>query len=263
MNDLLQLIPDVQSEDNAVQKGWTAIWEVAARYHRYQVEGLEHVLQDPENRKTSLIVGYHGRPLAVDLCILSVRLRQLLGYFPHCFMHRQVRSIPGGDHIIESLGFLTHDGEPIEEAKAKGEHILVPPGGASEGMRTYRDNYQVRWPSSGYARLAVRHGLDIIPVACAGVDDTYLGLLDGEKIVERLGLSKKWAWAPWTGLGPLGLYPFSPPFPAKLYQVIGEPISTSHVQVDDRKGIAALHQQVMKTVQDLLEYAQVQKEKRA
>ena len=189
MIDPLNLIPDEQSEDNGVQKGWTAIWELAARYHRYEVEGLQHVMQDPDNRKTSLIVGYHGRPLAVDLCILSVRLRQMLGYFPHCFMHRHVRSLPGGEHIIESLGFLTHDGEPIEQAKAKGEHILVPPGGASEGMRRYRDNYQVRWPSSGYARLAVRHRLDIIPVACA---QELTKLISDCSTVKRLSS----AWVP-------------------------------------------------------------------
>ena len=249
-------------EDNKVQRGWTAVWEMAARYHRYQVEGLEHVLQDPNDRKASLIVGYHGRLLAVDLCILSVKLRKHLGYFPHCFLHKQLKAIPGAEEAMESIGFVTGDDGDVERAVANGEHLILPPGGAWEGMRTFKDNNKVHWPSTGYIYMALKHGLDIIPVGCAGADETYIGLLHGEKIVRRLGVSSKWAWAPWTGIGPLGLYPFSPPFPAKLYQVIGEPIPTGHVNILDREEVMALHEQVKQAVQDLLDEARVKREKR-
>jgi len=248
----------------AIQKAWITIWELAAVYHRYEVEGMENLLGEDEHGKQAvLIAGYHGRALAVDLCILSVRLKQRLGYFPHCFVHRSLKLLPGATQAIDALGFVTHDDEAISRAVENGEHILLPPGGASEGMRTYHDNYQVRWPSYGYAKLAVRHGLPIVPVACAGADDTYIGLLDGDKIVRRLGLSRKWAWAPWTGLGPLGLYPFSPPFPARLYQVIGKPISTHDYDIENEDDIKKLHKLVKETVQDLLKHAQAQKEKRS
>ncbi len=261
MSELASPVPAPQRQpDNRTQKVWTAVWEFAARYHRYEVEGIEHVLQDPDDRKASLIVGYHGRVLAVDMCILSVRLREHLGYFPHCFLHSQLKAIPGAEAAMDSIGFVTGDNDDVERAVAKGEHLVLPPGGAWEGMRTFRDNYQVHWPSTGYIRLALRHGLDIVPVACAGADDTYIGLLHGENIVRRLGISSRWAWAPWTGLGPLGLYPFSPPFPAKLYQVIGEPITTGHLAGDDRQGIQALHTRITGKVQELLEYAQARRE---
>lgn len=236
--------------DNAIQNAWIAFWEFAACYHRYEVEGLSHLDNQPV-----LIAGYHGRAIAADLCILSVKLKHRLGYLPHCFVHRSLTLLPGLKEAIESLGFLTHDDESIAEAVQRGEHILVPPGGAAEGMRTLHDNYKVRWPTTGYVKLAVRHGLPIVPVAAAGADDTYLGLLDGEKMAKRLGLSRKWAWAPWTGLGPLGLYPLSPPFPARLYQVVGEPIATDHLEEDDSNGIEALHHEVVATVQGLLAYA--------
>ncbi len=237
--------------ENAIQSFWMAYWDIARRYHRYQVDGLEIL----EEYQPALIVGYHGRPLAIDLCILSTVLAKRLGYLPHCFLHRDLLRIPHIDKLIDGLGFLTHDDEKVAKAVERKEHIMVPPGGAYEGMRSYHDNYRVEWPDSGYIKLAINHQLPIIPVAAAGADETYIGLLDGEEIVRRLGLSRSWAWGPWTGIGLLGLYPFSPPFPVQLYQVIGEPISTSDVEIDDEDGIAYLHDQVTSKVQELLEFA--------
>ena len=42
--------------------------------------------------------------------------------------------------------------------------------------------------------------------------------------------------------------------------MIGDPISTAGVDIEDRDSVKALHEHVMSTVQDLLEYAQVQRE---
>lgn len=236
--------------DKLLQEIWTGFWEFAACYHNYECEGMEHLDNGPV-----LIAGYHGRAIAADLCILSVKIKQRLGYLPHCFVHRTLLVLPGMQEAVKALGFLTHDDEVIATAIAKGEHILVPPGGAAEGMRTVHENYTVHWPTTGYAKLAARHGLPIVPVAAAGVDDTYIGLLNGEKMAGQLGLSRKWAWAPWTGLGPLGLYPFSPPFPARFFQVIGEPIETKGIDPDDPGDITVLHGRVVEAVQELLRYA--------
>lgn len=241
--------------EKLIRTFWITLWDFSARYHRYEVEGLENLDKEP-----AVIAGYHGRGLAIDLCILSAKLEHRLGYLPHCVVHRDLTLLPGVKTVIDALGFVSHDDEKVAQAVERREHILTPPGGASEGMRSYLDNYRVEWPSTGYIKLAIRHKLPIVPVAAAGADETYIGLLDGEEIALRLGLHKTWAWAPWTGIGLLGLYPFSPPFPVQLYQVIGEPISTEGLDIDDASGIQRLHQQITKTVQDLLEYAIAQKE---
>jgi hypothetical protein len=60
---------------------------------------------------------------------------------------------------------------------------------------------------------------------------------------------------PWVGLGPLGLFPFSPPFPVRMQQLIGEPIDPRAVRPDDREGLLRVHQRVVAAVQALLDRA--------
>ena len=60
----------------------------------------------------------------------------------------------------------------------------------------------------------------------------------------------------WLGVGALGLWPLSPPFPVKIRQVVGEPIPATEIRAidpDDSRAVAALHRRVMAAVQSLLD----------
>jgi 1-acyl-sn-glycerol-3-phosphate acyltransferase len=233
---------------------WLAYWRLLQRYHRYTVEGLEH-LDGP----AALVVGYHGRPLAYDMCMLTVALHDRHGYLPHGVVHRGMKHLPVLRWLIAGLGFITADGDDVAEAVARGEHIVVTPGGANEGCRSFRHRYRVHWGEGvGYLRLALRHGLPVVPVAAAGADDAYIGLNDAEPLGRRLGLPRDWRWLPWLGFGPLGPYPLSPPFPVRMRQLIGAPIdlrSGGPVSLDDRPALLRLHARVQEAVQELLDRA--------
>jgi hypothetical protein len=58
----------------------------------------------------------------------------------------------------------------------------------------------------------------------------------------------------WFGLGPLGPWPLSPPFPVKIRQVIGAPIAPPPIDPDDPIALAALHRSVAGAVQHLLDH---------
>ena len=238
----------------AVQ-GWLTYWRAWQRYHRYTVTGLEHLA-----RPTSvLIAGYHGRPLAFDMCMLTVAVYDRLGYLPHGVVHRGIDSVPPLKCFTDALGFITEDGTAIADVVARGEHIVTTPGGAQEGCRDFRHRYRVRWDNHlGYLRLALKYRLPIVPVGAAGADDTYIGLNDAEALGRRLGVPRRWAFALWTGIGPLGLYPFSPPFPVRLRQLVGAPIdldSDGAVDPKDRGALLKLHERVTAAVQSLLDRA--------
>jgi acyltransferase-like protein len=230
---------------------WLTVWRCGQRYHRYTVEGLEHL----DAPRSALIVGYHGRPFAFDLCMLSVTLYDRLGYLPHGVVHRGTRAIAPLRWLCDALGFVTGDDERLAAAVARGEHIMVTPGGAREGCRSFRNRYRVSWGERlGYLRTAVKYGLSIVPVAAAGADWTYIGLNDAEFLGRRLGLPSDWAWLPWLGVGPFGLFPFSPPFPVRLHQMVGEPIAP-HAGGTDREALLRLHRRVTGAVQALLDRA--------
>lgn len=236
--------------DHLPRRAWVAAWGAMRRYHRYEVEGFELL----ERTSPALLVGYHGRPIAHDLCMLTVTVYERLGYLPHGVIHGAFGAHPALRRAVDDLGFVTGDGEAIAAAVARGEHVMVQPGGTREGCRSARHRHVVDWGGrTGYLRLALRHRLPIIPIAGAGVDDGYVGLNDGAALGRRLGLPER--IPVWVGLGPLGLWPFSPPFPVKMRQVIGAPIATGEVDPDDRAALAALDARVRGAVQALLDRA--------
>jgi 1-acyl-sn-glycerol-3-phosphate acyltransferase len=239
---------------NAPLAAWLALFGAMRRYHRYEVRGLDHLLRPG----ACLLVGYHGKPVAYDLCMLTVTLHERLGYLPHGVVHGAVEKEPLMRWVSTSLGFVTGDGEAVERAVARGEHVLVQPGGTREGCRSSLHRYRVHWGDrTGYLRLALRHRLPIVPIAAHGVDDGYLGLNDGYALGKRLGAPAR--LPVWLGLGLWGFFPLSPPFPVKITQIVGEPIDPMENGLidpddpDDRPRLLALHRRVAGAVQALLD----------
>jgi len=193
--------------DRIPLEGYLATWRLARRYFRYEVEGFENL----DTGRPGLIVGYHGRPVAYDLCILAVEMVERLGYMPHAVVHGAVEANPVLKWLSDGLGFVTGDGEAFTEAASRNEHVVVLPGGTREGCRSIRDRYRVEWGKrTGYLRLALHHGLQVIPVAAHGIDAAYIGLNDGYRWGKRVSMPARLPL--WFGLGPLGFWPFSPPF---------------------------------------------------
>lgn len=232
---------------------WQAWWSAMRRYHRYSVIGLAHL----ERPGPLLIAGYHGRPIAHDLCMLQSLLREERGAeaMPRAIMHTYFRTTPGLRWIFEGYDFLDGDEAMLAEAVRRGDKIIVTPGGTREGTRSRADRYRVEWGHrTGYLRLALRHHLPVVPTAAWGVDDTYLSLNDGYALGKRAGLPK--GLPLWLGIGPLGPWPLSPPWPVRITTIVGEPIdleADGPVDPRDAHALQALHARVTSAVQALLD----------
>lgn len=227
-----------------VVRAWCAAMELAARYFRYTVEGFEH-LRTPGPK---LIVGYHGRPIAWDIVILSARIYRELGHVPAAVAHKTLFQLPVARQLFEGLGAIADDQGELGRALAEGRHVIVTPGGELELSRSFRDRYRVCWRHRrGYLRKAIAHRVPIVPVGAYGVDDPYVQLVDGITLGRKLGLPRE---IPATiALGPLGLLPFSPPFPVRFHQVIGPPIDLGDLSLDDDVGLERAHDLVVSRVQ--------------
>jgi 1-acyl-sn-glycerol-3-phosphate acyltransferase len=237
---------------------WLRLWDLVRRWHRYRVEGLEHLVEGGP----ALIVAYHGRPIAHDVCVLQGVLWDRLGYLPHGVVHAGLARMDRSRRFFESIGAVFGDGPALEEAVARGEHLVVTPGGSREGCRPRGQRHRVHWGGRrGYLRLALRLGLPIVPVACAGTDDAWIGLNDGDAWGRRLGLP---AGVPaWLGLGLTGLWPFALPLPVPFVQVIGPRIdlrADPALDLEAPGGLDALHARVSGAVQDLLHRAELRRE---
>lgn len=112
----------------------------------------------------------------------------------------------------------------------RGRDLMVMPGGDRDTWRPYSRRYQVEFAGrTGYARLALRARVPIVPVAHAGAHETLIVLSDGHRFAHAVGLhalaradifpvhlSLPWGLAvgPWPHI----------PVPATLRYRLGEPI---------------------------------------
>ncbi len=108
--------------------------------------------------------------------------------------------------------------------------LLVMPGGDVDVWRPYRERYKVKFAGrKGYARLALRTGVPIVPIANAGAHETLRVLTDGQAVARMLHFPKLFRARifpvhlsfPW-GLA-IGPWPHIPP-PSRLRYRIGAPI---------------------------------------
>jgi 1-acyl-sn-glycerol-3-phosphate acyltransferase len=239
--------------DALIAGSWLTFWRAMQRYHRYEVEGFEH-LAGPG---AGLVVAYHARGYAVDMCLLSVDIHDRLGYFPHAVFHEAMSRLPGFRTVLRALGGVTGAGHVLEDAVSRGEHVIVLPGGGREAFRCARRRYRVDWGDRvGYLRLALRLGVPLIPVASSGVDALYLGLNDGYRLGKRFGVPFKLPL--WFAPGATGLFPLSLPYPVRIRQLIGAPIdleADGRVDPADDRTLRALHRRTVAHVQALLDRA--------
>ncbi len=228
---------------------WMSDWRFRRSWHRYEVEGLEHVLAPG----AALLAGYHGRPSAHDLCMLQILLLQEHGMVTHAIMHEAVRDVPVLRHLIEGFDFLTGDDEALAQVVRQGHKIIVTPGGTREGYRPSSIQGRVDWGDrNGFIKLAIKHQLPIIPVAGLGVDRTFWSPTDGTELAKRWNIPP--TVPPYVAVGPFGLWPFSLPFPVKITSRIGAPI-TDHLGLDpkDRAAVGAVGARVREVVQAMLD----------
>jgi 1-acyl-sn-glycerol-3-phosphate acyltransferase len=234
---------------------WLAYWRYRQYYHRYRVYGFEQLAAT----RPAMLVGYHGSPLAYDLCMLTVAIYDRFAYMPATVVHRGVEAIGLLRWLSDGLGFVTGDGERLRKVLDRGQHIIVSPGGSTEGARSFCQRYTVDWgKNTGYLKLAAKQKIPMIPVGAWGVDHAYIGLNDSPKLGRALGLPKGWEWLPWIGVGLVGVYPLAIPFPVQVRQIIGKPIAPPQLDGDGTISETALrekHAEVQLAVQALLNEA--------
>jgi 1-acyl-sn-glycerol-3-phosphate acyltransferase len=132
--------------------------------------GLERVPREG----AVLLAGNHTIYGLVDIPMLGLAILNATG--------RLVRGL--GDHshfatpiwrdVLRRLGAVRGTRENCAALFAKGEAVLVFPGGGREVMKRKGERYKLIWKERvGFARLAIEHGVPIVPVASVGVDDMF------------------------------------------------------------------------------------------
>lgn len=152
--------------------------------------GLEHL----ETEGPALVVGNHsGGQLAMFEPMLFAHAMQGVGVakLPTLLLHDVMWRTPFASWL-EKVGAVRASQANADALLDAGKKVLVYPGGDREVFRpfTHRDRIELG-DRRGYVRLAIAHGVPIVPVVTSGVQSGFVALTDGHALAQRFPLARK------------------------------------------------------------------------
>jgi 1-acyl-sn-glycerol-3-phosphate acyltransferase len=229
-------------------------------YFRLEVDGWERV---PD--RTSLLIGVHsGGALTMDAWTLVNAWHKHYGgdRLLHGTAHDVLMASPGLGDYFRATGVIAANRASVTAALAKGDDVIVWPGGDIDAMRHWRKRDTATLGGrKGFVRQAIRSGVPIVPVATVGGHDTVFVLSEGKwlaDLAERVGgLKSKLRGANLpiiTGFPfPLAVevLPAHLPLPAKIRTEILDPIELvdDPERVDDEPYVQSIYDRVEADIQ--------------
>ncbi|HEX5277868.1 MAG TPA: lysophospholipid acyltransferase family protein, partial [Fluviicoccus sp.] len=211
------------------------------RYFRLELDGWDKLPAEP-----ALLIGVHsGGPLTMDAWTIGFAWSRRFGTGRtlHATAHDVLMKTPGLGRYFRRMGVISPTRDNIQAAFAKGDDVILWPGGEKDAFRSWRKRDTVELGGrTGFIKLAIRSGRPIVPVATVGGHDTLFVLSEGRGLAKLLNLKKRLRSevAPITLSWPLGLaVHVTPlqhiPLPAKIRTEFLEPIqlSTDPAMADD------------------------------
>lgn len=226
------------------------------RYFDPEIEGFEKVPADGP----FLVVGNHSGGV----------------YMPDywAFLHRWVAErgpaaplysmafdflfgIPGAAALARKMGSVPASHENASRLLERGHPVMIYPGGDAEDYRPWSERHRIELQGrTGFVRLALRHGVPMVPLVAHGSHDAIIVLTRGETLARRLGFDRLRInvmpvvlGPPW-GVAPVQLPTW--PLPAKVTARVGEPIDWSDLgpeAADDPEVVQECYDEVVGRMQ--------------
>ncbi|MDJ0787908.1 MAG: lysophospholipid acyltransferase family protein [Myxococcota bacterium] len=209
-----------------------------------------------------LFVGNHTMYGMLDVPMLGLQIYEGTGRLARGLADHLHYAIPGWRDLITRMGAVRGTRENCARLFEAGESVIVFPGGGREVNRRRGEAYQLIWKQRiGFARMAIEHGVPIVPFASVGVDDMFDVVADVDDLMatrlgrwlERRGLNEQ----PWfrggesipslsRGRGPAGLVRLE-----RQYFHFGAPIETAPLagRHEDRDACFALRKEVQRSIE--------------
>jgi 1-acyl-sn-glycerol-3-phosphate acyltransferase len=210
-------------------------------YFRVDSRGIEHV----PATGAAILVANHGGVLPVDAAMLclDVLRRTDPPRIPRAISDHFVPRLPFVSTLFARLGVVSGTRANVRALLEQGELIALWPEGVSGPAKPFRDRYQIQAWRVGFAELAIRHRVPVVPVAIVGAEESW-------PLAMRL-----------RGLRAFGS-PYLPvpatpiPLPTHYHVRYGEPLDLSsavHHKPDDPDVIANAATRVQIAVERLLD----------
>lgn len=121
----------------------------------------------------ALLVGNHAY-LGLDAVVLGALLVLHAGTLPRFLADRHLFRVPLLRSALLGLGVLPGTPEDAVALLEAGELLAVYPGGVDDSFKLSSQAYTLQWGRrAGFARVAMRAGVPIVPIAATGVDELF------------------------------------------------------------------------------------------
>jgi 1-acyl-sn-glycerol-3-phosphate acyltransferase len=202
----------------------------AELYHRAEVRGLQNI---PPTGPVLLVGNHSGGTLIADTFVFAAAFYEHFGPARdfHQLAHDLVFRVPGARALLARWGTVPASPENMKRALDREAALLVYPGGDIETYRPSWESAKIDFAGrTGFARLALKHGVPVVPVVAIGGQETALFLGQGRRLARALRLDRTLrvkVLPPVLGppVGPTILdLPIRVPLPAKITISVGQPI---------------------------------------
>lgn len=213
-----------------------------------------------------LLTGNHTIYGLLDIPMLYLEIYEQTGRTVRGLADHIHFALPIWRDLLQRMGAVRGTREVCGRLFGAGEAVLVFPGGGREVMKHKNEQYKLVWKERiGFARLAIQHGVPIVPFASVGVENMFEIVSDAEDLLRSpvggllraLGITEQ-AWfrhgeiipplARGKGIGPL-------PRLERQYFLFGEPIGTARFggRHEDRDACFALRQEVKTAIESQID----------
>jgi len=172
-----------------IRESLPRLWMLASLYFRAEVRGLERI---PEEGPVLLVGNHSGGNLTPDTGVFTLAFNTYFGVERRFYQlaHNLILSWPGLG-FLRKYGTVAASPENADEALKSGAALLVYPGGDYEVHRPSWERAKVDFGGrKGFIRLALKHGVPVVPVVSVGGQETALFLTRGEGLAKLLRLDR-------------------------------------------------------------------------
>lgn len=193
--------------------------DLPIEYFRATMEGVHRLPREGG----ALLVGNHAMT-GLDGFVLGALVTRETGRHVRFLGERNLWRIPLLRELLDAVGALPGEPGAATELLRKGELVGVYPGGIEDSWKlTTTQKYRLQWGHrAGFARVAIRAGVPIVPVAALGIDEMY------DVVAREPVLGRRLLGSPRYDL-PIALGVLGTPIPRRVPQryCVLDPIDTS------------------------------------
>jgi 1-acyl-sn-glycerol-3-phosphate acyltransferase len=157
-------------------------------YHRAEVRGLDNI---PAEGPVLLVGNHSGGTLISDTFVFAQAFYDHFGPLRrfHQLAHDLVFQLPGVRASLSRYGTVPASPDNMARALERDAALLVYPGGDHETYRPSWESAEIDFAGrSGFVKLAIEHGVPIVPVVAIGGQETALFLGRGRRFARLLRL---------------------------------------------------------------------------